>query len=384
MDFSYTKQQVEIMKAIKVLAKKGLNDQVFEDDETERFPIEKWKKICELGILELPIEHKYNGLGESITTTALAIKTLAAHCMDEGLVFSLCAHLCTCLIPIYLFGNEKQKEKYLPGLMKGDLIGGNGTSEADAGSDLSLIETKIEKSGEDYCLKGAKIFVTNASIADVLIIYARHNDGAKNANLSAFIVEKGIQGLSLGQKWNKMGLRTSPMSEIILDDCRLTKDCLLGRERFGLALFSKSMLWERVLMAAYHIGAMELQYNTAFSYATKRKQFDTRIINFQGVSDKLVKMRMNIETANLLLYKTCWKFDNDTMSVANASMLKLFTSESKVENSLDAVQIFGGYGFMKEFLVEKQLRDSIGAKIYSGTSEIQKKLIIEDIGEIDE
>lgn len=384
MDFNLTKQQQDICDLIREIAEKKLNNDVFNDDENEKFPKDKWKQICESGILGIAVDENYGGLGESITSMALAIKTLAAHCMDEGLVFSVCAHFCTCLIPIFLFGNQEQKNRYLVKLVTGELIGGNGSTEASAGSDLSLMETTITKSNNEYILNGSKIFVTNAELSDVLIIYAKSMESAKNMNLSAFIVDMNNSGMKLGQKWHKMGLRTSPISEVLLQNCVLSKGELLGREGFGLVYFNQSMIWERIIMAAYHIGAMELQYNNVFKYANNRSQFGSKIIKFGEISDKIVKMRTNIEAAKLLLYNTCWKHENGTLNTADASMLKLFTSESKVQNSLDAVQIFGGYGFMKEFLVEKQLRDSIGAKLYSGTSQIQKRLIIEGIGEINE
>jgi alkylation response protein AidB-like acyl-CoA dehydrogenase len=366
------------------MARKELNGRIYEDDSEARFPIEKWKSVCALDFLALPVSEEYGGMGESLLTTALAMKTLAANCKDEGLVFSLCAHLCTCLVPISLFGTPSQKRKYLPGLCKGELIGANGTSEAGAGSDLSLIQTKVERVAQGYRLDGSKIFVTNASIADVLIIYARHSAGSAGANLSAFIVDRSTPGIGLGQTWKKMGLRTSPMSEMTFDDCRVGEDARLGRERFGLAMFNRSMIWERVLMAAYHIGAMELQFNEALDYSNSRSQFGSRIGKFQMVAEKLVKMRVGIEAAKALLYQTCWKLDQGCERTSDASILKLVASEAKVANSLDAVQIFGAYGFMKESLVEKQLRDSIGARIYSGTTEIQKKLIADELERVDE
>jgi alkylation response protein AidB-like acyl-CoA dehydrogenase len=384
MDFTLTDEQKEICSTIKEIAVKSLNNNIFKDDGEMRFPMEKWEICCNSGIIQLAVPEKYEGLGKSILTTALAIKTLSRYCQDEGLVFSICAHLCTCLIPILMYGSEEQKKFYLPKLSSGEFIGGNGTTEANAGSDLSLMSTTVEKSAAEYIINGSKIFVTNGTIADLLIIYAVHKDGIKFANISAFLLEKSNPTFQIGQVWEKMGIRTSPICEILLNECHVKENALLGRERLGLAVFNTSMLWERVIMAAYHIGAMELQFNTVFQYANDRKQFGQKLTQFQNIADQLVKMRLNIETAKLLLYQTCWKFDNDKIDISNASMLKLHTSESKVENSLHAVQIFGAYGYMKEYLVEKQLRDSIASKIYSGTSEIQKKLIIENIGLINE
>ncbi|MDP4181572.1 MAG: acyl-CoA dehydrogenase family protein [Bacillota bacterium] len=384
MDFHLTKFQQDIFELVKDVSIKKLNDgNIFEDDDKQAFSREKWKSCAETDIFALSLEEQYGGMGESMLTMALAIQALGRYCNDEGLIFSACAHFCTCIVPIWQLGTEFLKEKYLPKLLTGEYIGGNGSTEADAGSDLSSMITKVTKDGNDYLLNGSKIFVTNGPIADVLILYGIHQDGIKLANISGFVVEKGFLGASVGQTFHKMGLRTSPLAEIILNDCRIPEENLLGRERFGIMGFNKSMYWERILMSAYHLGAMEQQFNIALDYSKKRKQFNTRIKDFQSVSNKLVEMRANIETSKWLLYNVCWKYDTGKVDLADASMVKLVVSNAKVKNSLDAVQIFGAYGYMKEYLVEKQLRDSIAATIYSGTSEIQKKIISENLENID-
>ena len=197
----------------------------------------------------------------------------------------------------------------------------------------------------------------------------------KAADITAFIVEK--KNFIVGQHFEKMGLRTSPLSEILIKGCRLTNDALLGREQLGMIPFNTSMFFERIIMSAYHIGAMERQYEEALLYANTRGQFGSKIIKYQNISDKLIHMRTNIELSNLLLFKTCWKFDNDQIEMADAAMLKLFVAEARKTCSIEAVNIFAGYGYLKENIVEKDLRDSIAATIYSGTSEIQKKIITE-------
>lgn len=383
MKFNLTEDQREIVDTVKRFAieDKVLNVTSFTDDEEGRFSLEKWRRSVGTGILALPMPKAYGGLGESMLTTALAVKTLSRYCTDEGLVFSICAHLCTCMIPLLMHGNEAQKQQYLPRLITGELIGGNGSTESEAGSDLSAMQVKAQAMDGGYLLNGAKIYVTNGPFADVLIIYARHPGGMKYMDVSAFIVDTARTGVGVGQVWNKMGLRTSPLSEVVLDACFVPKDNLLGRERRGLATFNESMLWERIIMPAYHLGAMEQQFNAALAYSRSRSQYGEKIVQYQGISDKLVAMKRNIDTGTALLHHVCAKQDIVGVSMAEASMLKLHVSSSKVENSLNAVQIFGASGYMKGNGVEKQLRDSIASTIYSGTSEIQRKIIVEGMTE---
>lgn len=379
LDFKLSKEQIEICQEIREFSKENLNKNVYEDDEASTFPAKKWKMCADFGIQGLPIPEEYGGSGQSMLDVALAIEALGYGCKDEGLVFSICAHMLTCLIPIWYFGTDKQKEKYLPGLISGDLIGGNGITEPDTGSDSAAMSTNVVKEDGQYIINGSKMFVTNAPVADLLVIYAKHPGGMKMLDVSAFIIDKENQGIKVGQDFKKMGLRTSTIGEVILDNCKIPLTSVLGRERLGMKVFNYSMLWERIIMGAYHIGAMQQQFDMVLDYTNMRSQFGKKIAKFQRIADMLVDMKMRIETSKLMLYKNCWNFDNNKLSMADASMSKLLTSESKVKNSLDAVQIFGAYGYMKESDVERQLRDSMAAKIYSGTSEIQRKIISESL-----
>ncbi|MBU0991099.1 MAG: acyl-CoA dehydrogenase family protein [Proteobacteria bacterium] len=381
MDFSLTKEQTEICRLIREASRKGLNESVFEDDEKSIFPMHKWRVCGDIGIHGLPVPGEYGGSGLDMLSTALAIQNLSRTCKDEGLIFSIVAHICTVAVPLMNHGTDDQKRKYLPKIAKGEYIGGNAITESSAGSDPTGMLTTVSKTDTAYTIEGAKIFVTNAPVSDLLIVYARHPKGMKMLDISAFIVEKGNPGLQIGQVFHKMGLRTSSMSEIVLSDCRVSPEALLGRERWGMTVFNVSMFWERIIMSAYHIGAMAQQYEMALAYANSRKQFGQNIGQFSAVSDKLIDMKMRIETSKLLLYKTCWTYDKTgDINMADASMVKLYVSDVRVKSSLDAVQLFGAYGYMKESDVEKQLRDSIASKIYSGTSEIQKKIIAENLG----
>jgi alkylation response protein AidB-like acyl-CoA dehydrogenase len=371
--------QKDIKEFVYDFAKNNLNEDIFKDDEESQFPFEKWKLCGEFGLLALPISEEFGGQGYNMLDTALSIEELARGCMDEGLVFSICANLLACLIPIYKFGTLEQKNKYIKDIVEGNKICGNAITEADAGSDLKSMKTKVIKDDEGFSLKGAKIFVSNGPVADIFIVYGKHEKGLAMLDTSAFIVEKDDLGVENGQKFDKMGIRTCQLGEILLNNCKIESDRLLGKEKMGMSIFNYSMLWERIIMSAYHLGAMKQQYELVLDYANKRKQFNDKIISFSRVSDKLIDMQMKIELSELLLYKTCWKYDNDEFQNADASKCKLYISDSKVKNSLDAVQIFGAYGYLKESQIEKQLRDSISAKIYSGTSEIHRKIIAESL-----
>ncbi len=381
MDFNFSKEQRQICRTIQETSRKALNENIFEHDEESIFPEKKWQICGNLGIQGLPIPKKYGGSGLDLLTTALAIQYLASACKDEGLVFSICAHICTVAVPLWQHGTEEQKKEFLSKITTGEYIGANAITETEAGSDTAGMHTIAVKSERAYILNGTKMFVTNAPFSDLFIVYARHPNGLKMMDTSAFLVTKENAGLSIGQVFKKMGLRTSSMSEVVLRDCSVPPEMLLGRERWGMAIFNDSMFWERIVMSAYHIGAMEQQFDMASKYAESRKQFGRKIIQFSAISDKLINMKMRVETAKLLLYKTCWQYDTTGRnSMTDASMLKLLVSDVRVKSSLDAVQILGAYGYMKENDAEKQLRDAIASKIYSGTSEIQKKIIAENIG----
>ena len=245
----------------------------------------------------------FGGLGETMLTMA-SNTSMGRYCMDEGIIFSACAHFCTCIVPIWKLGTDEQKDKYLPKLIDGNYIGGNGSTEAEAGSDLSSMTTKVEKEGNYYVINGSKIFVTNGTVADVLILYGIHQDGIKLANVSGFIVETNTPGLRTGQVFHKMGLRTSPICEIVLENCKVPESNLLGRERLGIVGFNKSMYWERILMSAYHLGAMEQQFDIVRNMLKIENSLGPNK-DFQSISNKLVEMRANIEKSKWLLYNAC-------------------------------------------------------------------------------
>lgn len=378
MNFDFTDDQENIRKTIQTLC-----DRYFQspsDDGRSDFPRDKWEICGKTGLFAIPLAEKDGGLGFGMLTTALAFETFACGCRDEGFVFSCIAHLVTCAIPLSVYGTDEQKQKYLGRLVSGAFIGGSGITEADAGSDFTAGGTTAVKAGDgSFILNGRKMFVTNAPAADVLIVFAKHPGGIRMLDTSAFILEKAAGNYRIGQVLDKMGLRTSTTSEVVIDGVRLPPGRLLGRERLGMTIFNESMLWERVLMSAYHVGAMARQYEEALGYANLRRQYGKKIVSFEGVYNRLIDMKIRLYNSRLMLYKVCCDYDAGDNGMESASMLKLYTSESKVKNSLDALQIFGAYGYVKESSAEIQLRDSMAARIYSGTSEIQRLIIAESL-----
>lgn len=375
----FTKEQLEICEAVKELCNQRLNENIWEEDEKEIFNYQKWRAISDMGILSMPFEERLGGLGQSLITTALVVKTLAQYCKDEGIVFSVCAQLSAIQIPIWRYGTEEQKEKYLIPLMNGTKIGSSVISEPQAGSDVSSMQMQITSDSDCYYLNGTKTFATLAPVSDVLLVYGKHPNGIPMLDISAFLLEKGEY--RIGQEYEKTGLRTSPMSEVILQNVSIPKNRLVGRANWGMNIFMDAMIWEKILVSAYHVGAMEQQYQDIYQYAMHRKQFQTRIIEFESVHNKIIDMRMRLETSRLMLYDVCQRYDEGKLKKYHAAMLKMHTSEAKLKNSIDAVNIMGAYGIIKESMAEKQMRDSMAAQIYSGTNEMQKRIMYEEMSD---
>lgn len=380
MDFSWTEEQIEFREAIIKFAQKELNNGLIERDKTGTFNLEGWKKCGEFGIHGLPIPQNYGGLGSDPLTTTYALESLGYGCKDNGLVFSINAHMWTCEIPILTFGTEEQKRKYLPKLCKGEIIGGNAITEPDSGSDAYSLRTTAQRKGDRYLLNGNKIFVTNGTVTDVLVIFATIDRSKGPYGITGFLVEKDFPGFSVSRKIEKMGIRTSPMAELFLDNCEVPVENRLGKEGSGFIVFSRAMEWERGCILASAIGSMERQLENCIQYARQRKQFGQSISKFQLIASKIVDMKIRLETARSLLYKAGWLRKMEKSVFMEAAMAKLYISECWVQSCLDAIQIHGGYGYMTEYEQERELRDAIGSKLYSGTSEIQRTIIAKLMG----
>jgi hypothetical protein len=283
-------------------------------------------------------------------------------------------------LPLVKFGTAAQQQAYLPGLMSGDLIGVHAMTEPDSGSDAFSMRTRAERRGDGYLLNGTKLYITNAPVADVVLVFARDPDKSQMAGISAFLVEKGTPGFAVSRGLDKMGLRTSPMGEIVLNDCLVPAGNRLGSDGAGMAIFNSSMTWERSCILASAVGAMQRQLEACVEYGRMRKQFGQPIGKFQAVAGKVADMYLRVEAARLMVYRAAWLGQQGRPAVAEAAAAKLFTSEAWIASSLDAIQLHGAYGYMKESGIERDLRDAVAGTIYSGTSEIQRVILSRMLG----
>jgi len=380
MDFSLTEDQVVFKESAIKFAGQALNAGAKERENKGEFNREGWGKCADFGVQGLPMPEKYGGLGMDILTCIAAMEGLGYACRDSGLLFAINSHIWTCESPILKFGTDHQKDKYLPGLINGSMIGGHAMTEPDSGSDAFSMNCKAIKKGDRYFINGTKMFISNAPIADVLLVFAVTDAKKGFAGISAFIVEKGFPGFSVGKPLEMMGLKTCPMGEVILDDCEVPEENRLGKEGAGAAIFNSEMEWERSCLFANHVGAMEKNIEECINYAKTRHQFGKPIGKYQAISHKIADMRARLELSRLVLYKVAWLKAQGKRAPVESAIAKLFISESYVENCMEAIQIHGAYGYSKEMDLEKNLRDSIAGKIYSGTSEIQRNIIASFLG----
>ena len=381
MEFSVSDEQKLLREQIVRFARQELNKDVPERDRKEVFSRELWKKCGEMGLPGLPVPEEYGGSGLDPLSTVMALEAFGYGCHDGGLVFSVAAHLFSCVVPIWKHASEEQKRRYLPGLCDGSLIGGNATSEPGSGSDAFSLKTRAEPDGNGFRLNGTKMFISNGPVADVMLVYAM-TDSKKGyyGGVTAFLVESQTKGYRVSQKFEKMGLRTSPLAELVFEDMYVGPETILARVGGGATLFTQSMDWERVGLFASHIGLMERLLEKSVEYAQTRQQFGQPIGKFQAISHRIADMKVRLEAARLLTYRAGWRLDRVKSAAFDASMAKLFVSEALVESALATVQIHGGNGFMVEYEVERALRDSIGSTIYSGTSEMQRNIIARWLG----
>jgi L-prolyl-PCP dehydrogenase len=380
MDFALSKEQELFFQKTLIFAKDNLNENLLEKEQQHLFSRKEWKMCGEFGLLGLSIPEEYGGIGLDALSTALAVEAFGQGCRDAGLVFSACAHLFACLMPILESGSEETKMAFLPKLASGEWVGANAITESEAGSDVFALKTKAVQEGDHYLITGSKTYVTNGPVADVFLVYATTNPSYGHMGISAFIVEKSSQGLTISSPFSKMGLTTSPICQIFLDECRVPAKNRLGKEGDGASIFKQSMIWERACLFAAYVGAMERQLNQAIEYAIQRKQFRKSIGKNQAISHRIVDMKMRLDCAKLLLYRACWLKDQKRDATTEISLSKLAISEAAVASGLDLIQIYGGNGFITENGIERALRDAIPSKIFSGTSEIQKDIIAKGLG----
>ena len=373
-------EQHRLQESAIAFARQALSCDVIAADAAETFNLDGWRRCAEFGVLGMPIPEQHGGLGLGLSALLAVMEGLGYGTRDQGLLFSLNAHLWTNSIPILRYGTDRQRAAYLPGLSNGSLIGANAASEPDAGSDIFSLRTRAVRDGDSYVLNGTKMFVTNAPVAHLFVSYATIDPALGPMGITAFIVERETPGLTISRKLHKMGLRTSPMAEVIFEDCRVPVAQRLGREGRGVEVFECSMEWERGSILASCLGVMRRQIEECVRHARERTQFGKPIGKNQSVANRIVDMKVRLETCRPLVYRLGELKDRQQPAMLEAAMAKLYVSQCFVQSSLDAIQIFGGYGYMTEQQVERDLRDAVGSGLYSGTSEIQRNIIARALG----
>jgi alkylation response protein AidB-like acyl-CoA dehydrogenase len=357
-----------------------LADDVVTRDADGTFWWEAWKRCAEFGIHGLPVPEAHGGGGADVVTTMLGLEALGYGCTDAGLVFSINAHMWTSAIPMWRYGSPEQQARWLPSLCDGTRIGCHTISEPGAGSDAFAMTTRGTEVDGGYLLHGRKTFITNAPLADLFIVFARTSEGVGPFGITAFLVEAGTPGCEVQSPVEKLGLRTSPMADVVLDGCFVSSEAVLGVLGRGAEIFQESMRWERACIMASQVGSMRRTMERCVEYAQQRRQFGKPIGRFESVADKIADMKISIEASRGLVLRTGWLMDHGHDATMDAAVAKTFVSEANVRTHQDAIQIHGGYGYMTEFEIERSLRDAVGGTIYSGTSEIQRRIIARGLG----
>ncbi len=375
MNFQLTEEQNLIRDMVREFAEKEVAPSAQIRDEEERFDRElMFDRLAELGLTGIVFPEEYGGAGADYISYAIAVEELSRVCGSTGVTLS--AHLSLGANPIFLFGTEDQKQKFLTPLATGEKMGAFGLTEPSAGSDAGGTKTTAILEGDKYILNGSKIFITNAGDAETYVVMARTDKNAeKHRGISAFIVEKGMPGFTFGKKEKKMGIRSSPTMELVFENCEIPAENLLGEEGQGFKVAMKTLDGGRIGIAAQALGIAQGAFEEAVNYSKERKQFDTPIANFQGVMFQLADMATQIEAARLLIYKASYKASAGLPYSFDSAMAKLMASETAMKVTTQAVQILGGYGYTREFPVERMMRDAKITEIYEGTSEIQRLVI---------
>ena len=380
MDFAWSEQQRALFDAIGRMASAELNGDLIQRDRDGMFDRAGWQRCGQMKLQGLPVPADYGGLGCDALTTVGALERLGYACRDNGLIFSINAHLWTVCMPLVAFGTEQQKRQYLPRLARGELIGGNAMTEANAGSDAYSLATTARREGDSYVLNGTKTFVSNGPIADLVMTFATIDPSKGPSGICGFLVETWTPGLTVNEPVEKMGLHTSPTGRLIFNNCRVPADSRLGAEGAGPALFTHSMTWERGCILASAVGSMRRLLERCIAHAKRRKQFGRAIGAFQMLSSKIVDMKLRLETSRQILYHGAWLRSQGRTAVLEAALAKLHISEAWVQSCLDAIQIHGSEGYLTQGEIERELRDALGSRLYSGTSEIQRTIIAAMLG----
>ncbi|NDW11873.1 acyl-CoA dehydrogenase [Bacteroides sp. 214] len=373
MNFTPTPQQLLFLQMIREFAEKEVKPLAAEVDEQERFPQETVEKMAKLGLLGIPIPTDYNGAGGDNVLYAMAVEELSRVCATTGVVVS--AHTSLCGAPLFEHGTPEQKAKYLTKIASGEWLGAFGLTEPNAGTDASAQQTIAVRDGDNYILNGSKIFITNAGPAELYIVMAMTDKSQGTRGISAFIVEKSFPGFSIGKKEKKMGIRGSATSELIFENCIVPAENLLGKEGKGFGIAMKTLDGGRIGIAAQALGIAQGALDETVKYVKERKQFGKAIGQFQNTQFQLADLETKIQAARLLVRSAAYKKDMKQDYSADAAMAKLFAAETAMEVTTKAVQFHGGYGYTREYPVERMMRDAKITEIYEGTSEVQRMVI---------
>ena len=379
MNFHFTEEEQDILDMLKDFCVKEVAPKAAEVDENERFPEETWHALGEMGMMGVPFPEEYGGADMSYLTYIAACEELAKHCATTSVMVS--AHTSLCCWPIYQFGTEEQKQKYLPKLCSGEWIGAFGLTEPGAGTDAQGQQTTaVKNENGDYVLNGSKCFITNGNVASTFVVFAMTDKSKGNHGISAFIVEKDFPGFSTGKHEKKMGIRGSSTCDLIFEDCIVPKENLLGKEGKGFKIAMQTLDGGRIGIAAQALGLGEGAVNEAVKYTQERVQFGRRLSQFQNTQFQLADMHTRMQAAQYLVYAAAMKKQNHEDYSMDASMAKLFAAEAASDVTRRAVQLFGGYGYTREYPVERMMRDAKITEIYEGTSEVQRMVISSRLG----
>ena len=378
MDFKLSKEHEMLRKMYREFAQNEVKPLAAELDEEERFPKETIPKLAKLGMLGIPFPKKYGGAGGDNLAYAICVEEIAKTCGTTSVI--ICAHTSLCSYPIYAYGTEEQKVKYLPDLLSGRKLGAFGLTEPGAGTDASGQQTTAVLEGDHYVLNGVKCFITNATEAETFVVFAMTDKSKGNHGISAFIVEKDFPGFSIGKHEKKMGIRGSATSDLIFEDCIVPKENLLGQEGKGFKIAMGTLDGGRVGVAAQALGIGEGAIDEAIAYTKERVQFGKRISQFQNTQFQLADMHTRMQAAQYVVYAAAMKKQNHEPYSMDAAMAKLFAAEAASDVTRRAVQLFGGYGYTREYPVERMMRDAKITEIYEGTSEVQRMVIASNLG----
>jgi len=377
MDFRLSDEQLEFQQVVRKFARNEIAPLAAAVDEEERFPFETFEKMAGLGLLGICVPEEYGGIGQSALTFCVVLEEIAYACGSTAMSYAVSSALCGHNLAVN--GSEEQKRRYLPDMSSGKKIFSIAMTEPDAGSDVLSMQTFAERQGDEYVINGSKTFITNAPVSEVFLVYARTDRNAGPHGLSLFIVEKGTPGFSIGQPFKKMGMHASPTAEIFFSDCRVPPENVVRGENQALKILLSGLDFERTVGAPMGIGGAQCALDKCLGYVKERQQFGQPLMMFEMILEKLANISMEIEAARLLTCKAAWLCDQGIRCSAEASQAKLFATEAGMHAAAEAVQIFGGYGYMREYEVERMFRDAKVGSIVAGTSEIQRLIIAREL-----